>query len=403
MELNDLLVRYGEKIGEILSGEDLLDKYSPWNKNDVDNLVEHFKLALDTNSKDFSWLNIEKELLDLKKDSKPNIHFGIPNHVHGDIDNGTFFLCMINPNIDIKDSIVRSVDGLQTYFNREEVVLSKDSSLHVQKQDESELKKFVEQHIVNIDKTGSILFNELNFIKEGKRDIENKEIGFEEDDAYYLKYYFNLVCAIFIDKNIVKDKKSSEFKVLKKFEDLKNILSEEEWNSLIKMAESVVNLEAFPFRSQNPGFTRTKPTSFAKEIVASQTRVGMLSSRIIIWRICRYLKKQDSVKPIFIFRKFKTAWLPSLQNVLMNDLEYPEKEAEDLLTLLYGKFFYTIEKHDFFGQGGNKLLTAPKNKKNEKILKSHIYKQERHKDDLKDVIIKEEDFYDIVKSSLKKE
>ena len=376
MNLNDLVVRYGEKIGEISSGDELLKRYNPWDTKAVDNLVKKFKWALDKNSKDFSWLNIEKELLGLKRDSKPNIHFGIPNHVHGDIENGTFYLCMINPNIAIKDPIVRSVDGLKTYVEREETKTSKDPSLHVQELNESELKEFVKKHVVNIEKTGSILLNELNCIKEEKIEIEGKEISFEAEDAYYLKNYFSPICAIFLDK----DKKSNEFG------DLKNSLSEKEWASLIEMSKSVVNLEAFPFRSKNPNFTQKNTTTFANEIVASQSRVGMLSSRIIIWRICRYIKNQDSVKPIFIFRKFKTAWLPSLQNVLMNDLEYTEDEVEELIALLHQEFFYTIEKQDFFGEGGNTLITKGK--------KSHTYKN--------DVVIEADDFYDIVKSALKK-
>ena len=87
----------------------------------------------------------------------------------------------------------------------------------------------------------------------------------------------------------------------------------------------------------------------------------MLSARLIIWRIVKYLNEKSThknenesgpVKPVFIFRRFNTAWLPSIMNVLMFDLKFNKNQSEKIIEELHKNYFYTIRTQDFDGQSG---------------------------------------------------
>ena len=109
-------------------------------------------------------------------------------------------------------------------------------------------------------------------------------------------------------------------------------MKEEEWKELKKMSKKIANLEAFPFRSQNPNFTKKeckKETSFTNLLIESDSKVNLLSARIIIWRIVKYLESPKT-KPIFIFRRFNTFWYNSLLKVLLQDLNITSEEAKKL-------------------------------------------------------------------------
>lgn len=65
-------------------------------------MIHSFNVALKTNSNSFSWLEIEK---DLPNSTDVNIRYGLPNHIKGNIDEATLFLCLVNPNIDEVKSV----------------------------------------------------------------------------------------------------------------------------------------------------------------------------------------------------------------------------------------------------------------------------------------------------------
>lgn len=336
MSFNKLISKYKENIGEIKDSKELLkiEKYNPWTSENVEDLSSKFLDALENDYRDFSWLNIEEGLCELESNQYKNLHYGIPNHVRGNIDIATLFLCLVNPNIALKDK-KREV-GVYAYFNEAKEINSEDSSLNILGEKEEYLKEYIKDHIINIETESSILYQELEKIKN----------TCSKEDAYYLSHYFAHICFNYLEKKQIP---------MQKF--ISN-LNDEEWEKLKDMSKLIVNLEAFPFRSKNPGFTKSKKSSFANHIVSSNTKVGMLSARIIIWRIVKYLEKKDKeegkgeVKPIFIFRRFNTAWLPSIRNVLLLDLKFNKNECDELIKKFHQEFFLTIREQEYDRQSG---------------------------------------------------
>ncbi|HHA7648763.1 TPA: hypothetical protein ACOP47_002194, partial [Streptococcus pneumoniae] len=95
--LKTLLDEYHDKVGKINNSSELFDIYSPWNNFNIEKMIESFNKALQSNSNNFSWLDIEE---DLPKSTDVDIKYGLPNHIKGNIDEATLFLCLVNPNID---------------------------------------------------------------------------------------------------------------------------------------------------------------------------------------------------------------------------------------------------------------------------------------------------------------
>ena len=97
MDFNKLISKYKENIGEIKDSEELLkiEKYNPWTSENVEDLSSKFLDALENDYRDFSWLNIEEGLFELESNQYKNLHYGIPNHVQGNIDISTLFLCLV--------------------------------------------------------------------------------------------------------------------------------------------------------------------------------------------------------------------------------------------------------------------------------------------------------------------
>ncbi|WP_276767547.1 hypothetical protein [Gemella morbillorum] len=312
MCLDDLVLRYKKYIGVISSSEEVLEKYSPWNDRNINALTKLFKEALEENSKSFSWLDIDSNFEKLKGDKY--VRYGVPNHIRGDIQNSKLFLCLINPNIAMVKERKR---GIKDFYSAAKKSSKSDESLNILgEHDEliincSDIKK----HIISTASSASILLQELKIIEETKSQAE----------AYYLTHYFSNICMAYLKI----DKKVRTFT-----EELDNL------TDLKKMSELIVNLEAYPFRSQRPNFG----------FVSSKTDVSMLSSRIIIWRIVKYLIGKESnsnSKPIFLFRRFNDAWLPSIRNVLKYDLKFTKEKSDELILELHKEFFLTIQKQDY--------------------------------------------------------
>lgn len=331
-----------------------LEKYNPWDSKIVDEVIDKFL----NNADNFSWLDIEDNHW---KKVNNNIKFGIPNHVRGDIENAELFICLTNPNIVINDN--NEFNSLKEYYSFEEKnhnqknEVENQSEYQIAKASVEEAKKRLEKaqwefakiddcsltkdnftdcesvknHICAFEAGDSILFNELTRYEKGK--VEDL------DQVYYLSHYFDQMikdayCLQLESTNrnlniILEDKKKLDGTNKTFFELLK------------EASKKIVNLESYPFRSQNPG-------DFGKEIANAKTRVSLFSARIILWRILKWEKSNDDKKtrPIFIFRRYDNFWKKKLQNVLEMDYGVKNSKVEDVLSLLEDEFFYTINKKD---------------------------------------------------------
>lgn len=353
-----------------------LEKYNPWESNNVNEIIDKFL----NNADNFSWLDIEDNHW---KKVNNNIKFGIPNHVRGDIENAELFICLTNPNIVINDN--NEFNSLKEYYSFEEKnhnqknEVENQSEYQIAKASVEEAKKRLEKaqwefakiddcsltkdnftdgesvknHICAFEADDSILFNELTRYEEGK--VEDL------DQVYYLSHYFDQMikdayCLQSESTNrnlniILEDKKKLDGTNKAFFELLK------------EASKKIVNLESYPFRSQNPG-------DFGKEIANAKTRVSLFSARIILWRILKWEKSNDDKKtrPIFIFRRYDNFWKKKLQNVLEMDYGVKNSNVEDVLSLLEDEFFYTISKKD-------------NNQQTRYVSQSTIYKKDKKVDD----------------------
>ncbi|BFL75782.1 hypothetical protein [Finegoldia magna] len=365
----------------------LLEAYNPWTDGNISKLSEDFFAALENEDNEFSWLNVDENLYEELKDKKGkavSIDYGIPSHVRGDIENGTVFLCLVNPNIDAKVAMCEAC----------------------QMKNKEKIKKY----IFDSRSEGGILFKEIVELK-GMKNL----IGLEESDkdknqgknkiGYYTANYLNVILSAIDDYKNKDESKSKDLKdAVKSFrifisnleenDDLnKQIKEEKEVNKesltdFVKMSKKIVNLEAFPFRSSTPNFAIDEDNAkdrFANCLVNSISNVSMLSARIIIWKILEYIiNPKDNVKPVFIFRRFNRAWRPSIENVLRKDFFEKDKDdsvkedkddsvkedkniniaIDNIIKKFHEEFFYTIGPKDH-----DNMLKMSKNlyKNDEKI------------------------------------
>lgn len=338
-----------------LGKSDFLKRYNPWNSGRANKLIKKFI----NNGDDFTWLDIVDNHW---KKMNNNIKFGIPNHVRGDIENAKLFVCLTNPNIAIRDN--NEFNSLEEYYsfgeendNSQKSELKNQSKYKIAKANFEEAKKrleraewelakiddcslnkeyftdckLVKKHICAFEAEDSILFNELTWYEEGK--VEDL------DQVYYLSHYFD---------QMIKD--AYCLKTGAKTRDLAIILKDKKWlegesitffELLKEASKRIVNLESYPFRSQNPG-------EFGKEIADSKTYVSLFSARIILWRIFRweYLDRDEKTRPIFIFRRYEDFWEKQIKSVLKMDYGFKESELKYILPLLEKGYFYTINKKD---------------------------------------------------------
>lgn len=305
--LEKLVESYKEKKDKVETIDEFLRKYNPWKGKDFDDLLDDFFAALKNDDKEFSWLKIDnglyKELKD-KNGRAASIDYGIPSHVRGDVKNGTVFLCLVNPNIDVKVAMCEAV----------------------QMKNNKDIKKY----IFNSSSKGGILYKEL------------EKNGLEKPGYYTDKYLNGLLKIINDSENVENNENSIYYK---------------------EISKKIVNLEAFPFRSSSPNFARktTKDyeNRFANCLVKSTSKVSMLSARIIIWKILEYINNpKGKVKPVFIFRRFNQAWRPSIENVLRKDFFEKDKDdsvkedkainiaIDNIIKELHKEYFYTLRHLD---------------------------------------------------------
>ncbi|MCA5587381.1 hypothetical protein [Finegoldia magna] len=338
--LKELVSRYENKIGNFDKIQDLFEnceEYNPWNTEKTSELSKEFFAALKNDDKEFSWLKIDNDLYEELKDKTKkaaSIDYGIPSHVRGDIENGTLFLCLVNPNIEYKGSQKK---GITSFYEEARKLDSDDQSLKVIDENGkiSITDQKISNYIVNTDPESSILYNELDSLYDKiKKDKKTPKKYY----GYYLSRYFPQIIISYMNKK-------------EDIQPLMQKLKEDEWDKVKQMSTKIVDLEAFPFRSSKPHFakktTKDYKKRFANCLVKSTSNVSMLSARIIIWRIVKYLKDINEdiniTRPKFVFRRFNTVWLPSLVNALYYDLGYTNNYLE-LIEELHEYFFLTIDK-----------------------------------------------------------
>ena len=353
--LEELVNKKKKKIENVDKIDKFPEKYNPWREKnleeentqrkgkDIDELLDDFFEALKNDDKEFSWLKIDEDLYNELKDKTKkaaSIDYGIPSHVRGDIENGTLFLCLVNPNIEYKGSQKK---GITSFYEEARKLDSDDQSLKVIDENGkiSITDQKISNYIVNTDQESSILYNELDSLHDKiKKDKKTPKKYY----GYYLSRYFAQIIISYMHEKTTKHEKTTIQPLMKN-------LSDVEWNKLEEMSKKIVNLEAFPFRSSTPKFTADKEKAkkrFANCLVNLDSDVSMLSARIIIWRIVKYLKDINEdiniTRPRFVFRRFNTAWLPSLINVLQDDLSYTKDDSLKLINKLHEDFFLTIDK-----------------------------------------------------------
>ncbi|MDU2131809.1 MAG: hypothetical protein E7E74_04355, partial [Finegoldia magna] len=252
--LEELVNKYKEKIENVDKIDKFPEKYNPWREKnpeeentqrkgkDIDELLDDFFEALKNDDKEFSWLKIDDKLYNELKDKNgkaASIDYGIPSHVRGDIENGTLFLCLVNPNIQYNG---RKDKGITSFYEEARKLESDDQSLEIldKNGDILKTKKEIENYIMNKEAESSILHKELDSLhKKIKKDKKTPKKYY----GYYLSRYFAQIIISYMDNE-------------KSIQPLMKNLSDAEWNKLEKMSKKIVNLEAFPFRSKLPGFSK---------------------------------------------------------------------------------------------------------------------------------------------------
>ena len=353
--LKDLANKYKKIREKYDSLNALIEANNPWTNENISKLSKDFFEALKNEDKDFSWLKIDNDLYEEIKDKTKkaaSIDYGIPSHVRGDIENGTVFLCLVNPNIQYNGSKQKCI---HSFYYEARKIESDDKSLKVldENGDISITEQKIKNYIYDVSSTGGILYNELD-----ENGIENP--------GYYTSEYFNVILQSINDfENSNNSENCDTNKQTKNENEESNIKSLDP----IEISQKIVDLEAFPFRSKLPSFakktTKDYKKRFANCLVKSKSKVSMLSSRIIIWKILEYINNpKDKVKPVFIIRRFNRAWRPSITNVLIEDFGIKDdKDIDNIIDELHKEYFYTLGclDNDNFSKMDKSLYKEDKN------------------------------------------
>lgn len=401
--LEELVNKYKEKIENVDKIDKFPEKYNPWKGKNFDDLLDDFLEALKKDDKEFSWLNIDNGLYEELKDKNgraASIDYGIPSHVRGDVEKGTLFLCLVNPNIDVKVAMCEAC--------------------------QMKNKENIKKYIFDPSSEGGILYKEILELKGMKKLIGLKESDEDKNQekneiGYYTANYFNV---ILLAINDYKSKDEKEYEDLKKavksFETFISNLEEnddkkptneeniniEDLNNFVEISKKVVNLEAFPFRSSTPNFAINDEDvdacekRFANCLVKSNSNVSKLSARIIIWKILEYLNSDGKkAKPVFIFRRFNRAWRPSIENVLKEyfgkDDTDNDTDIDNIINELHEEFFYTIGPKD-----QDNMLKMSKNIYKDDVNMYKEYKEEEYKEKENDRKNKKEVFNKLIIDAL---
>ena len=375
---------------DIENKERFLEKFSPWHQDKDQKLIRKFvdNVKNDNSTDDFSWLDIlnndkrwnkDDELKKEIKENKNkyiNMHYQIPTHFHGDIDNAVLFYCMENPRGYTKDSDMdtwaeKQMFGKKTVDNyykhtaklRDETWKNETSQKIIKER--YNLNGFtpnsIEKIIYSNSKDETPLRRELeNMFKENKEFFDKKYTLVKNkrskkpalsDKYYYISRFYAQLLEI-NGENLSKYNIESEYKEEAKAER----------DKAIKISEKICNVEIYPFSSSDP-----KLKGIGGKILRNSD-LSRFGAYIVLRRIYKYLQevekgKKDAQKPVIIFRKYDSAWKELFKKIFDEVKDFDNKLV---LELLEKGFFYCQLAQQGGGITSGNVISVP----NYKILLS---------------------------------
>ena len=363
--------------------EAFLGNFNPWQKTEGKEIIRKFigNVGNPDSTANFSWLEIldkdkqwkelpdEEAKMEIKNKSiHVNMHYQIPTHFHGDIDNAVIFHCMENPRGylgDYKDSYIdkglENID-LGDYFGKTYTLLNKDNSSRktveniekilnqYSKDDLPDVKEIIkERYQLDKDEFNDELIANIIYSDQSNLSRELKKI-FNEEDEFFEKEY-----------NLKKNKNSKNPVLSEKYyylaqyyaqllkingknlSEFKPELGKEytpKQNNALQRAEKICNLEIYPFSCADPDLGNN---GIGKKILLN-SNLSRLGAYIVLRRIYKYLKdcensvkdnRNEPEKPGFVFRKYDGAW-----KILFKELFEEVGVADKFLECLEDHFFY---------------------------------------------------------------
>lgn len=349
---------------DIENKERFLEKFSPWHQDKDQKLIQKFvdNVKNDNSTDDFSWLDIlnndkrwnkDDELKKEIKENKNkyiNMHYQIPTHFHGDIDNAVLFYCMENPRGYTKDSDMdtwaekqmfgkKTVDNYYKYTAKLRDETWKNETSQKIIKERYNLNGFttdsIEKIIYSNSKDETPLRRELeNMFKENKEFFDKKYILVKNkrskkpalsDKYYYISRFYAQLLEI-NGENLSKYNIESEYKEEAKAER----------DKAIKISEKICNVEIYPFSSSEP---KLDGKGIGNTLLLNSD-LSRLGGYIVLRRIYRYLDNKAE-KPVIIFRKYDRAW-EKLFKEIFEEVKGKNQDFDNeiVLNLLEEGFFY---------------------------------------------------------------
>ena len=326
-----------------------LEQFSPWHQDKGNNLINEFikKVEKSETTMDFSWLKILSD--DLKKEiekagSHLNMRYQIPTHFHGDIDTATIFHCLENPRGYLGAYQDNQIDkgleetSLKGYYGKTEILIADTEKkktvenikkmLKGYKEKEIDIKSIIERRykLKSIKDVKDIIYsNQSNLMSEikhmfdlkSKFDFKNNSKKSQKnllENYYYLREYYS---------QLIQINKVLDF-----------IELEGKQNEIEKIAQQICNLEIYPFSCAQPDLGEN---GIGEKIILNSD-LSKLGAFIVLRRIYKYLKNKESQKPVFVFRKYDTAWEKLFRKLFKEAMS--EDFANNVMEKLENNFFY---------------------------------------------------------------
>lgn len=326
-------VKSKKKLEEVLKDkEEFLKIFNPWNKgNKGGDIIENFVKQIDKQdfAKDFSWLDILDDDIQWKKlnDSIKNevknkskyinMHYQIPTHFHGNIDEAIIFHCMENPRGYLGDWSDNEIDTEFQGVNLNEFYKKSAEKL---KEESVTSREIIEERykLEDIDDIRNIIYSEESNL------LQELNHMFKQEDYFFDKKY------IFKNSN-KSDKELFPYYYIREY--YRQILSMTSYdisiyrnndnNKRIKaldIATKICNVEIYPFSSSEPNLDK-KGIGNTIFLNSELSRFGIY---ILLRRIYKYLQevetgKKDVKKPVIIFRKYDKVWGELLGKILTKE------------------------------------------------------------------------------------
>lgn len=328
-----------------------LKQFSPWHQDKGGNLINDFIKQVETSNttEDFSWLKILPD--DLKKEIEKvgrhlNMRYQIPTHFHGDIDTATIFHCLENPRGYLGDYQDNQIDkgleetSLKGYYGKTEILITdteKKKTIknikkilegYKEKEKEIDVKSIIERRykLKSIKDVKDIIYsNQSNLMSEikhmfdfkSKFDFKNNSKKSQKnllENYYYLREYYS---------QLIQINKVLDF-----------IELEGKQNEIEKIAQQICNLEIYPFSCAQPDLGEN---GIGEKIILNSD-LSKLGAFIVLRGIYKYLKNKESQKPVFVFRKYDTAWEKLFRKLFKEAMS--EDFANNVMEKLENNFFY---------------------------------------------------------------